>query len=158
MAPLLQRSEAAVAARTPPILSLTPKRQTDNSTTPGDTSKGVTFSLGGILAIIFGILLALILAGFLFSMARKRRQRASPNAKSMAQANFFAKLGADQRAFESLTASERRNRDSVWGRDSFLYAAPTAGDARRKAEDDPGKVWVIKPIAPAVLPGRGVSV
>ncbi|KAK5661100.1 hypothetical protein OQA88_10990 [Cercophora sp. LCS_1] len=149
MAPLIHRSEQTL-----------PTQGQSDASNMGVTPTSNPFSLGGILAIVFGVSLALLLAGVIFSMSRKRQQASSSSdAKSMAQANFFHKLGVDQRAFDAMTASEKgmgrwsQDRDSIWGRDSILYAAPTARDARRKVEEDPSKVWVIKPIAPAVLAG-----
>lgn len=156
MAPLLQRSEPSPTTPTP---------DPQNPDTTPITGAVASISVGGILAIVFGVLLAFLLAGVVFSMARKRQRASSsssssPDAKSTAQAAFFHKLGVDQWTFDSLAASEKHmgvrtggDRDSVWGRDSILYAAPTARDARRKVQDDADKVWVIKPIAPAVLPG-----
>jgi len=158
MAPLLQRSPGTEITYTYPTSASTTGTPTPVITIQEDFVSPRTLSLSSILALSFGILFALLLAISIFILARKRQQRSRAPAppKSMAQANFFDKLAADQRAAEEGVLSEKGSGggrvDEVWGRNSFAYAAPTGREGRRPVMEDPGKVWVIKPIEPAALP------
>jgi len=134
---------------------------TQTSDNPSSGGGAAAIGVGGIIAIAFGLLFAILLALTIFSLARKRQRRrlAPPTPKSMAQANFFHKLEADQRAIEagtwggaaSAAGQKKTNRYTVWGRDSFLFAAPTGREEPRRVMADPSAVWTIKKIEPAVL-------
>lgn len=146
MAPILQRSTADSHPGSQPP----PQSQPQDDSATGVTNSGL--SVGGIIAIAFGILLGIFLGSVVFSvMSRRRKQHLSGTSKSMAQANFFNKLASDQRDIESRTQYPSNNRDTIWGRDSFLYAAPTGRDSTAWVMENPGAVWKIKPLPPVVV-------
>jgi hypothetical protein len=143
MAPLLLRSPQTNTPSENPNFGLTSQQSQPQEPAP--------LSLNSILAIVAGILLAVLLAIVIFLIARKRQRKHSPKSKSMAQLSFFEKLAAV--GWDAEERGRKGNRDT-WRRDTFLLALNTVLEEGRKAVAEPEKSRVITPVEPVMIRTR----